>query len=573
MFGWHGTNQRLRESAGLSEDDYAEMTVENEVRVACVGAGYWGKNLVRVFRELESLAMICDSDEGRLGALPGDEPKTTSYDRVLSDPSIDAVCVATPAVTHAATVRAALLAGKHVLVEKPLAISAAEARSLAELAKECGKVLMVGHLLWYHAAVLELKELIDRGELGRVLYVYSNRLNLGKIRREENILWSFAPHDISVILGLLGEMPERVHAQGGNYLHERIADVTVTTLAFPSGVRAHVFVSWLHPFKEQKLVVVGDRKMAVFDDMAERKLLVYPHSIGWRDGIPLASKAEPEPVSLDLVEPLKAEAEHFLDCVRSARTPRTDADEGIRVLEVLDACQRSLETGKPVAVEGGRVTSEYFAHPSAIIDDGAEIGAGTKIWHFAHVCSNSSIGRNCSLGQNVYVGPRVQIGNGVRIQNNVSVYEGVSLEDHVFCGPSMVFTNVTRPRSAFPTGPAGYARTRVGEGATLGANCTIVCGTTIGEWSFVAAGAVVTADVRPFSLVAGVPARQLGWVSRAGHRLELEGGRASCPQTSQQYELRGEALVEIGEPDSMVTDPGERATTRARMAADDAIVG
>jgi UDP-2-acetamido-3-amino-2,3-dideoxy-glucuronate N-acetyltransferase len=541
----------------------------NSISVACVGAGYWGKNLVRVFRELGALRLICDTDEQKLNALGGDEERTTSLRRVLEDSSIDAVCVATPAVTHARTARAALEANKHVLVEKPLAISSREAHGLADLAKDRGKVLMVGHLLWYHPGILKLKELIDQGELGRVLYVYSNRLNLGKIRREENILWSFAPHDISVMLGLLGEMPTTVYSQGGNYLHEQIADVTVTTLSFRSGVRAHVFVSWLHPFKEQKLVVVGDRKMAVFDDISSDKLQLFPHSISWKAGMPQASRAEAQSIAIDRSEPLKAEALHFLECVRAGTTPRTDAAEGVRVLRVLDACQRSLEHLRPVDLEEEDLEEErkesYFAHDTAIVDEGVQIGEGTKIWHFAHVSKNAAIGSHCSLGQNVYVGPGVRIGNGVKIQNNVSVYEGVTLDDHVFCGPSTVFTNVARPRSAFPTGTGGYAKTHVGTGATLGANCTIVCGHDVGAWAFVAAGAVVTKEVPAFGLVVGVPARQIGWVSRAGHRLVIREGTAICPATGQRYVLENGSLAELAPTDSKPMEAHVRAATLAAV--------
>ncbi len=236
--------------------------------VAVIGSGYWGKNLVRNFSSLGALSMVCDSHTDTLRMLSEQYPQcrtVTSFQEVLHDASIQAVAIATPAETHGNMFREALLAGKDVFVEKPLCLSAEEGRGLVALAKERGRILMVGHLLWYHPAILKLKSLIESGELGRIQYIYSNRLNLGKIRREENILWSFAPHDISVILGLLGEMPNAVQAQGGNYLHEQIADITVTLLSFPSGVKAHIFVSWLHPFKEQKLIVVGDRKMAVFD--------------------------------------------------------------------------------------------------------------------------------------------------------------------------------------------------------------------------------------------------------------------------------------------------------------------
>src|SRR5262245_8093706 len=248
------------------------------LRVAVVGTGYWGKNLVRNFFELGSLAAVCDSDEEKLAPYRSGYPgcrTVGAFVEVLKDPTIHAVAIATPAESHGDLVREALLAGKDVFVEKPLCLSSTAGESLVALAREHGRILMVGHLLWYHPAVLKLKALIDAGELGRIQYIYSNRLNLGRIRREENILWSFAPHDISVILGLLGEMPETVQAQGGNYLHQKIADVTVSLLSFPSGVKAHIFVFWLHPVKEQKLIVVGDRKMAVFDDVqSDRKLVV-----------------------------------------------------------------------------------------------------------------------------------------------------------------------------------------------------------------------------------------------------------------------------------------------------------
>ena len=211
---------------------------------------------------------------------------------------------------------------------------------------------MVGHLLWYHPAILKLKSLIESGELGRIQYIYSNRLNLGKIRREENILWSFAPHDISVILGLLGETPNKVTAQGGNYLHEQIADTTVTLLSFPSGVKAHIFVSWLHPFKEQKLIVVGDRKMAVFDDMEKKnKLLLYPHSIQWKGQIPIANRAEAQSVEIETNEPLREECLHFLESVRNRQRPRTDGEEGLRVLSVLQQCQHALEPQERTTVQ------------------------------------------------------------------------------------------------------------------------------------------------------------------------------------------------------------------------------
>src|SRR5262249_15209658 len=345
-------------------------------------------------------------------------------------------------------VRRALRAGKDVFVEKPLCLSVTMGQELVGQARDQGRVLMVGHLLWYHPAILRLKQLVDAGELGRIRYIYSNRLTLGKIRREENILWSFAPHDISVILGLLNEMPEAVQAQGGNYLHERIADVTVSALSFPSGVRAHIFVSWLHPFKEQKLIVVGERQMAVFDDVEKTdKLCLYPHSIDWRNGIPVANRAEVQTVPVESEEPLRAECRHFLECLRTRGRPRTDGQEGLRVLRVLQECQEALEHGGRTVPRAAAHARSFFAHESAFIDEGGEIGEGTTIWHVSHVLKGSRVGKNCRIGQNDVIGPNVTVGDGVKIQNNVSVYEGVTLEDGVFCGPSMVFTNVFNPRS------------------------------------------------------------------------------------------------------------------------------
>jgi len=508
------------------------------VKVAVVGAGYWGKNLVRNFGGLNALGAICDSDVERLESFKQQYPGIKlcrAYSDVLRDDTIRAVAIATPAEAHADAVKEVLLAGKDVFVEKPLCLSVQEGRELVALANKNERILMVGHLLWYHPAVLKLKELIRAGELGRIQYIYSNRLNLGKIRREENILWSFAPHDISVILGLLNEMPDSVRAQGGNYLHQQIADVTISLLSFPSGVKAHIFVSWLHPFKEQKLIVVGDRKMAVFDDMEKKdKLLLYPHSIDWKDNIPVANKADAEPVELDQGEPLRAECQHFLDCVATRTRPRTDGEEGLRVLSVLQQCQTALQQIAPRPVSTPKRNQPYFAHESAFIDEGVEIGEGTSIWHTSHILKGSRIGKNCKIGQNVVVGPHVTVGHGVKIQNNVSVYEGVTLEDYVFCGPSMVFTNVFNPRSEIPRMNELRA-TLVKRGATLGANSTILCGITIGQYALVGAGTVVTKDVPAHALVVGNPGRVTGWMCVCGVKLVVRGKKASCSTCGRQY--------------------------------------
>jgi UDP-2-acetamido-3-amino-2,3-dideoxy-glucuronate N-acetyltransferase len=270
----------------------------------------------------------------------------------LAHDGIRGIVIATPAERHAALAEAALRAGKDVFVEKPLALKVSEAEALCRLAADERRVLMVGHLIRYHPAFEKLTELCRSGTLGKIQYIYSHRLNLGKIRTEENILWSFAPHDISMILGLLDEIPKTVSATGHAFLHHDVPDVTMTNLTFSGGRAAHVFVSWLHPFKEQRLVVVGDEGMVVFNDTlgAEEKVSLFPHRVHWTNGVPVPSKAERRFVPIDDAEPLNLECRHFLHCMETGETPQTDGEEGVRVLRVLDAAQRSIEAGRIIGV-------------------------------------------------------------------------------------------------------------------------------------------------------------------------------------------------------------------------------
>ena len=319
------------------------------VKVGLVGCGYWGRNLARNLHQLGSLAWVCDPDSKALAAVRADYKgvrAARSLDGLMGDRGVKAVAIAAPAEQHYALARQCLLLGKDVFVEKPLALRIPEAEELLELARDRQRVLMVGHILEYHPAILKLKEFVDSGELGEIHHIYSHRLNLGKVRSEENILWSFAPHDISVILLVTGAMPEWVVTGGQHYLRHDVADVTMSWLAFPGATRAHIFVSWLHPFKEQKLVVVGSRKMAVFDDVAkEGKLRIYDKGIEWRDGQPVIRQTAESTLFFPEMEPLREELLHFLECVRSRTAPRTDGANGLRVLRVLDACQRSIESG------------------------------------------------------------------------------------------------------------------------------------------------------------------------------------------------------------------------------------
>lgn len=329
-----------------------------KARIAVIGAGPWGKNHVRNFHTLGVLASVCDSSAATLSAIAKTYAVQTTPDvRALAeDQAIDAVVVATPAATHGALVREFLQAGKHVFVEKPLCLDTAEARDLARLARDRGKVLMVGHLLQYHPAFRALMDAVAAGAIGKLRYIYSNRASLGRIRTEESALWSFAPHDVSMILALAGRMPERVVATGANYVTDGVADTTLSHLTFSDDLQAHIFVSWLHPYKDHRTVVIGSQGMIVFNDVGEgaQKLLLYPHALAKRDGIPVVTKAEAKPIPYGSEEPLSLECAHFLDCVTTGARPITDADEGVRVLAVLQACERSITSGAAVGAEALR---------------------------------------------------------------------------------------------------------------------------------------------------------------------------------------------------------------------------
>ncbi len=323
--------------------------VMDTIRLAVIGAGYWGKNLVRNFAQLKVLQTICDNDQTLLNSFKKNYSVKYAADwkEVLKDKSINAVAIATPAVSHYKIAKQALLAKKDVFVEKPLALNVKEAEELIALAAKEKRILMADHILQYHPAVVKLKTLIDKGVLGKLQYIYSHRLNIGKLRREENILWSFAPHDISVILRLVGQEPKKVRAFGEAYLQKGIYDTTMTDLTFHDRLKAHIFVSWLHPFKEQKLVVIGDKNMAVFNDLEEKnKLLLYPHKVRWVNRIPVADKAQAQIIPLEKKEPLKEACLHFLDCVKKRKTPQTDGREALAVLKILKEAQSTLDKGR-----------------------------------------------------------------------------------------------------------------------------------------------------------------------------------------------------------------------------------
>ena len=338
--------------------------MSDRIGIAVVGTGDWGANLVRNFANLPGarLVAVCDADPARLAKTAAQYPGTKAYAdvaQVAQDPEVQGAVVAASAPSHYPLAKALLEAGKDVYVEKPLTLEVGHAEELCRLAKANGRILMVGHLLLYDPAVVYIKQMIADGSLGDLFYVYCQRVNLGKVRRDENALWSFAPHDLSIVLHLLDAEPVDVVARGSSFLQKDVEDVVFVDLRFPDGRIAHVHVSWLDPHKMRKVTVVGSRKMVVFDDMdASEKIRIYDKGVDRvgevvsydaaltvRNGDILIPK-------LSLQEPLRLECTHFVDCIRERRTPRTDGLDGLRVVKVLDAAQRSLKSGGiPVAIE------------------------------------------------------------------------------------------------------------------------------------------------------------------------------------------------------------------------------
>ena len=330
------------------------------VAIAVVGAGAWGKNHIRVFSEISRVRLkyVCDSDPRKLSALKKSYPQSTTIGDLtpaLADPEIAGVVIASSAISHYSLAKEALLSGKDVLVEKPMALDVKDAEEMLAIAEKRGRILMVGHLLIYHPVVDRLKEMIASGELGRIHYLYTQRVNLGVIRQDENALWSFAPHDLSVILQLLGEKPVGVSAHGESYIQKGIEDVVFVSLRFPDGKMANIHLSWLDPHKVRRITIVGSKKMLVFDDMeVSEKLKIYDKGVGsssydtYSEYLSLRFGDITIP-NIRMLEPLRAEAEHFIECIETRKKPKTGGQDGLEVVKILVAAQRSLrEKGAPV---------------------------------------------------------------------------------------------------------------------------------------------------------------------------------------------------------------------------------
>lgn len=326
---------------------------DGRLQLGLVGLGYWGPNLARNFAAIDGCDLVwcCDASEQTRARFAGQYQRTRFTDDladVLSDPAVDAVAIATPVPTHAELAARVLDAGKHCFVEKPLAQSVADAERAVDAAERNGKTLMVGHLLEYHPGVQKLKELSDSGELGdEIYYIYGNRLNLGKLRADENALWSLGAHDVSVLLYLAGEEPHELLARGESYVRDGVEDVVFCFLRFPSGLSAHLHLSWLDPHKERRFTIVGSKRMATFDDMAlEGKLTIYDKGVdetsrGYGEYITRSGDIFSPRISNR--EPLRVECEHFVECVREGKRPRSDGESGLRVVRVLEELQHSLD--------------------------------------------------------------------------------------------------------------------------------------------------------------------------------------------------------------------------------------
>lgn len=500
----------------------------DQIKLCLLGIGGWGVNILRTLYNIKDVKLtICDINETALNKFKEQYPDitiTTNFESVLSNSEIKAIMIALPAEMHYTFAKKALLAGKDVYVEKPMTLNIDEAQELVNLAKERNLILMVGHLLNYHCAVIKIKELVKSGRIGKIINIVSNRLNLGTFRTCENVTYSFGCHDISVILSLCNnKLPDKVHSFGSSNITPGVHDTTNTVFQIGE-TYINLNLSWLHAFKEQKLTIVGEKGMLVFDDIEPKnKLKLYENYINWSTSsnpVPSANKTEGQVIELDLTKsPLTRECEHFIECCNTRSRPLTDGYEGIRVLKVLQMCSEALakqdekQDVKEVVKEEAK--QDYFVHESSLVDKGCKIGSDTKIWHWSHVTGSAEIGSKCNIGQNCYIAGK--LGAGCKVQNNVSLYLGVECEDDVFLGPSCVLTNDINPRCATPK-HGEYVKTYIEKGATIGANATIVCGTRIGTHSLIGAGAVVTKDVEPYSIMVGNPAKRIGTIDELGNR-------------------------------------------------------
>jgi len=464
--------------------------------IGIIGCGYWGNNIIRECYNLNILKIICDKDINILNKFKElyDVDITTNFDDLLNS-NINAIIISLPTELHYEYAKKTIENKKHVFIEKPMTSNLKEAKELVKLAKEYNVKIMVGHILNYHPCIIKIKELINNNIIGNIRNITCNRLNLGRFRKYENVLWSFAPHDISIILSICNKLPDKLYCHGKDILRKGIHDITNTFLEYDKeNIYININVNWLNPFKEQKMIITGEKGMIVFDDTLEiNKILLY------KNELTEIKKTDGVIIEYENLNPLKTEIEHFINCYKNNKEPLTNGEEGLKVLQVLELLTESLYgNGKIINLNNN-------FHQSSIIESN-NIGYNTKIWHFCHITPSAIIGNNCNIGQNCYIAGK--IGNNCKIQNNVSVYKGVECGDYVFLGPSCVFTNDKYPDAKISKN-GNYLKTIIEDEVTIGANATILPGIRIGKNAFIGAGAVVTKDVLPYSTVIGNPAINL----------------------------------------------------------------
>jgi len=513
--------------------------------VAVIGAAGYGMNLVRNLSRSKCLGLVCEADAAIREVLREKYPEiglAEGIEAALTKDEIDAVAIAGPLEGRVARIRRALEAGKHVLAQRPLVCEDREAEDLTALAEERGLVLLVDHLLSYHPAFEALATLVASEELGEIETIRAVRTHNHHFRSGDHPSSAFAPNDIAMILALMGSRPSTLSVHASRF-ENGVPGVNQLNMSFAGGSSAGSFVSWCYPYRSQRLEVVGTKQTAIFDEMSPWSDKLKLYALETPSAIPSLAEAEPRSLHLEGTEPLHALCTHFLACVAGEETPRTGGRFVREVTAVLNAAMRSLERGGAVQTlsrERPVRARNSFLHPTAVIDEDVEIGAGSMIWHFTHLLAGTRLGEGANLGQNVMVGPKVTVGKDCKIQNNVSIYEGVTLEDHVFCGPSVVFTNVNVPRAEISRKSA-FAQTRVRTGATIGANATVVAGVTLGRYAFVGAGSVVTNDVPDHAMVYGNPARFVDWVCICGHKLSK---KLACRACGRVYVKDGANLIE-----------------------------
>lgn len=461
---------------------------------------------------------------------------------ILSRPDITALAITAPTSQHIGFVHEALKTGKHVFIKFPQFDNTDNITALHDIAGQKGVIVMVPSPPSPHHALTALAEICRSDRLGELRHVHSHRINPQAGGGEADILRGLHL-DISAILALLNDDIEWVSAVGQKNFPRALGDAMTVYITARSGKTASLHVSCLPGRIEHRLVAVGVSGSAVFDDNCDgsRKLCIYSH----QGDLPTVEDIELAPLVVDAS--MRQNCIHFLDMITQSPPLRTTDTNDLRLLQILDAVQHSLESGIRTKLYTAPPHSVGATiHPTAVVDSPVKIGEGTRIWHFSHVLKNSRIGRDCNIGQNVMIGPDVTIGDRCKIQNNVSVYPGVTLEDGVFCGPSMVFTNVANPRAEIER-KHEYRPTTVKRGATIGANATVVCGHDIGRFALIGAGAVVTRDVPDFALMVGNPAHRLGWVCACGEQLPRGAWTESiCSACGKTYHRDGDVVRETG---------------------------